>query len=168
MTPSSARRASGAAAGRWIPWVFVACFVVVIAVNAILIRFAVGSFSGLAETHPYQAGLASTETLAAARTEAALGWRATLTLEPAGEPGRVRVIASLSDRDGRPLEASAVEAEFVRPAAAGHDRRAVLAPEAGGRYSAIVPLDLKGQWEVRLDVRSAGATWRTRQRVMAP
>lgn len=183
MTPSSARRASGAmrvgakrldlttggpAAGRWIPWVFVACFVVVIAVNAILIRLAVGSFSGLAEAHPYQAGLAYNETLAARRAEAALGWSVALTLEPTGEPGRMRLTASLADREGRPLEASAVEAELIRPAAAGHDRRAMLAPEASGRYSAIVLLGLKGQWEVRLDVRSAGSTWRTRQRVMAP
>jgi nitrogen fixation protein FixH len=167
MTPSSARPASPSS-GRWIPWAFVAGLALVIAVNAALIWFAVGSFSGLAEAHPYRAGLEYNRTLAEARAQEALGWQAELSLAPAGEPGVVRVTADLVDGDGRAIEGASVTAEFVRPAAKGHDRTALLAPEADGRYAAAVPLGLKGQWEVRLAVQSGGRSWQATRRVLAP
>jgi nitrogen fixation protein FixH len=140
----------------------------VISVNAALIWFAVGSFSGLAEAHPYRAGLTYNQTLAAARAQEALGWKADLVLDPTAKSGTVRVVASLADRSGRPIENMNVEAEFLRPATAGHDRRAVLAPEGGGRYVAFVPLGLRGQWEVRILARNGSGVWQTTRRVMAP
>ena len=167
MTPSSARPAKPAS-GRWIPWVFVAGFALVIAVNAALIWFAVGSFSGLAEAHPYQAGLEYNRTLAEARAQEALGWEADLSVTPTSAPGEVRVTASLRDSEGRAIDGAVIEAAFVRPAAEGHDRTALLAPEAEGRYAATMPLGLKGQWEIRLAVQSGGRSWRSIQRVMAP
>lgn len=167
MTPSSARPAKPAS-GHWIPWAFVAGLALVIAVNAALIWFAVGSFSGLAEAHPYQAGLEYNRTLAAARAQEALGWKADLSVTPTSAPGEVRVTASLLDGEGRAIDGAMVEAAFVRPAARGHDRTALLAHQAEGRYAATVPLGLKGQWEVRLEVRSGGRSWQATQRVMAP
>ena len=167
MTPSSARPAEPRS-GRWIPWAFVAGLALVIAVNAALIWFAVGSFSGLAEAHPYQAGLAHNRTLAAARAQEALGWQADLAVEPAGTSGEVLVLLALRDRDGAPVAAESVTAEFVRPAAKGHDRVAALTSEGAGRYEATVPLGLHGQWEVRILARHAGGSWQTAQRVMVP
>jgi nitrogen fixation protein FixH len=167
MTPSSARPAEPRS-GRWIPWAFVAGFALVIAVNAALIWFAVGSFSGLAEAHPYQAGLAHNRTLEAARAQEALGWEADLAVAPAGIPGEVLVSVTLRDRSGAPVAAESVMAEFIRPAAKGHDRVATLISEGAGRYEATVPLGLHGQWEVRISARHAGGSWQTAQRVMVP
>lgn len=167
MTASSPRPAEPRS-GRWIPWAFVAGFALVIAVNAALIWFAVGSFSGLAEAHPYRAGLAHNRTLEAARAQEALGWRAELAIEPAGTSGDVHVSIALHDRAGEPVAAESVTAEFIRPAARGHDRAAALASKGAGRYEATVPLGLPGQWEVRIDARHATGTWQTAQRVMVP
>jgi nitrogen fixation protein FixH len=167
MTPSSARPAKPRS-GRWIPWAFVAGFALVIAVNAALIWFAVGSFSGLSEAHPYQAGLAHNRTLEAARAQEALGWQADLAVEPARTPGEVHVSVALRDRDGRPVAAESVTAEFVRPAIKGHDRVAALSAQGSGRYEATVPLGLQGQWEVRILARHAAGSWQTAHRVMVP
>jgi nitrogen fixation protein FixH len=166
MTPSSARRPASAK-GRWIPWLFVAGFALVIGVNAALIWFAVGSFSGLAEAHPYQAGLAYNHTLEAARAQEALGWRAELEVAQAEEPGEVHVTLSLRDRTGAAIPAD-VTAEFIRPAAKGHDRVAALAKEAPGRYAATVPLGLSGQWDVRIVARHGSGIWQATRRVLAP
>ena len=43
--------------GRHIPWLFVAGFAIVIAVNTVMIWFAVGSFSGLYASKPRESGL---------------------------------------------------------------------------------------------------------------
>ena len=167
MTPSSARPAD-LRSGRWIPLAFVAGFAVVIAVNAALIWFALGSFSGLSEAHAYQAGLAYNETLAAAKAQERLGWTAELTVEPTSEPGVMRVIVALADRKGEPISGDSVEAEFLRPVASGHDRSAVFAPAGPGRYAATVPLGLRGLWEVRLLARRGAETWQATQRVVLP
>jgi nitrogen fixation protein FixH len=167
MTPSSARPAEPRS-GRWIPWAFVAGFALVIIVNAALIWFAVGSFSGLAEAHPYQAGLAHNRTLEAARAQEALGWQVALAVAPAGKSGEVHVSLALRDRNGAPVAAESVTAEFVRPAAKGHDRVATLGTAGAGRYEATVPLGLSGQWEIRILARHAGGSWQTARRVMAP
>jgi nitrogen fixation protein FixH len=167
MTPYSARRAKPRS-GRWIPWAFVAGFALVIAVNAALIWFAVGSFSGLAEAHPYQAGLAHNRTLEAARAQDALGWQADLAVAPAGKSGEVHVSLALRDRNGAPVLPESVTAEFVRPAAKGHDRSVSLSVGPNDRYETTVPLGLPGQWEVRILARHAGGSWQTAQRVMVP
>ena len=43
--------------GRYIPWLFVGGFAIVIAVNAVMIWFAVGSFSGLYSDRAREVGL---------------------------------------------------------------------------------------------------------------
>ena len=167
MTQSSARPVE-TRSGNWIPWIFVGGLTIVIAVNAVLIWFALESFSGLTEAHAYQAGLAYNQTLAEARAQDALGWKADLTVERAPEPGSARVTFVLTDRNGRPIDADSVEADFLRPVAAGNDRSVALASDGGGRYSATVPLGLAGQWDVHVVARHEGQAWQMTRRVQLP
>jgi nitrogen fixation protein FixH len=154
--------------GNWIPWTFVAGFALVIAVNGALIWFAVESFSGLTDAHAYQAGLAYNQTLAEAHAQDALGWNADLAVERTPEPDEARVTFTLIDRNGHPIEAESVAADFLRPVAAGKDRSAVLAAKGGGRYSATVPLGLAGQWDVRVVARHDGQVWQMTRRIQVP
>jgi len=167
VTPSSVHPIE-TRSSNWIPWTFVAGFVVVIAVNAALIWFAIESFSGLTEAHAYQAGLAYNQTLAEARAQDALGWKGDLAVERASEPGSARITFTLNDRNGRPIMADSVAADFLRPVITGQDQSAVLLSTGGGRYSATVPLGLAGQWDVRVAVRHDGQVWQMMRRVEVP
>lgn len=168
-------RASGFRARRrgwWYPWLFIAAFGVVIAVNGVMIKLAVDSFSGVDTENPYERGLAYNDTLAAVRAQEALGWRVEFDAAPArGEaaPGRrVAVEARFLDREGRALAGLAVRVLLVRPAAQGHDVELALVARGGGRYAAQTALPLAGQWDLRIVAEGDDARWQSSRRILVP
>jgi nitrogen fixation protein FixH len=153
--------------GRWIPWLFVAGFLVIIAVNGVLVWVAIGTFSGLETDHPYERGLDYNRTLEAAREQQARAWQVSLDVVPS-TGRRVSVVASFLDGRGRPIDGLTAEAEFVRPVRADDDVAAVLAGEGAGRYGAELELPLGGVWDVELIAEGESGRWQSRQRLQLP
>jgi nitrogen fixation protein FixH len=149
---------AGSRSGSWIPWIFVAGFAVVLAVNATMIWIGITSWPGLVTDNSYDRGLHYNRELEAAAAQTALGWQAEFSAR-LGEGLRGVLEASLRDRDGRPIEDASVEARFLRPTSEGHDFTLALAPEGGGRYTAAFELPLAGLWDVRLKVVRGGDRW---------
>ena len=108
-----------ASRSRYIPWLFVAGFALVIAVNATMIWFAVGSFSGLYTPKPRDRGLHYNEVVAEQKARDALGWRMDAQWRP--EKGRLDI--AVFDSAGQPLVGARVFVELVRPV----EKRAPLA-----------------------------------------
>src|SRR5437763_11462890 len=98
--------------GRYVPWLFVAGFTVVIAVNATMICFAIGSFSGLYTSKPRDRGVHYNQIVAEQKTRDALGWRLDTAWGPQG--GGLEV--SVDDAPGPPLCGGRLTVVFVRPA----------------------------------------------------
>lgn len=165
-------RSLGRQRGWWYPWLFVAAFGVVIAVNGVMIKLAVDSFSGLDTAHPYERGLEYNDTLAAARAQEALGWQVDFNAMPVdrestmGRP--IAVEARFLDRGGRALTGLAVRARLVRPAATGHDVELILTERGGGRYAATTVLPLAGQWDLRIVAEGDDAGWQSSRRLLLP
>jgi nitrogen fixation protein FixH len=159
-------RQPSADAGRsgWIPWAFVGFFLVVFAVNGVMVWFAVSSWTGLEASDSYERGLIYNRALEAAKEQAALGWRAGFRFDQTGER-RGRIELSLQDRSGRPVAAAKVDALLVRPTEAGYDFGLDLSERASGRYGAEVELPLAGQWEVRLAASARGEVYRLSPRI---
>ena len=163
--------------GRIYPIAFIVGFILVIAVNAVLIVLASSSFSGLETAGAYEKGLAYNATLGAARAQAALGWQAELEIKPqAGTAAEDRLFdfsVRLADSSGRPLSGERVQAFFVRPTRAGNDFSLDLAPQTSGWYGARLQPPLAGQWEVTIVASRAagegtGSTWQTARRIYLP
>ena len=146
--------------GRWIPWVFVAGMLLVVAVNGTLVVAALTTFTGVTTGHAYDRGRTYNDVLHAAARQEALGWRAEVRLDRSGLS--VRVL----DRDGglltgrldgvllRPLEGTELPLDFAA---------------VGSRFWAAVHPPLPGQWEARLTFRSTtGDKLDIRQRVLVP
>lgn len=146
---------------RWIPWAFVGGFAVVFAANAIMVTFAMSSWTGLDTRDAYRKGLAYNSTLAAERRQAALGWRGAAVWRD----GRLTV--NMTDGHGEPLTAATIRADFIRPTVEGHDVSIDLREIGGGRYAAAVALPLDGLWDVRVVVRRSAETFQINQRLMA-
>lgn len=148
--------------GRWIPWVFVAGFGVVIAVNAVLITAAVGTFTGTTTAGSYDRGLGYSAVLAEAARQKALGWQAGVTRADGG----VRLSVRLPD--GTPLPADAtVTGTLQRPL----DRTAVslaFQPFAPGAWRAPVEVPAPGAWEAVLTVARGADRLELRERLVIP
>ena len=150
--------------GRWISWLFVGFFGLVLVANAIMIWLAVATWTGLETENAYQKGLAYNRSLEAARAQAALGWAAALEVS-GDDAARTRIALDLADRFGNSIREAEVRARFVRPTHEGHDVHTELVHEPDGVWRSEVALPLAGQWDVEVGVVSPRGTYRLEERV---
>jgi nitrogen fixation protein FixH len=137
---------------RYIPWLFVAGFAVVIAVNATMICFAVGSFSGLYTPVPRDRGLHYNAIIAEQKARDALGWRVDAVWR--AESGRLEV--AVFDAGGQPLAGARIAAELIRPVEKRPPLAVVLAAIDLGRFAASVDLPERGNWDLDIVVEQGG------------
>jgi nitrogen fixation protein FixH len=170
MTPSSALTSSNTRAGfarflpHRVPMLFVAGFLLVIAVNGALIFFAEDTFSGLETDNAYERGLDYNRALAADAAQERLGWRFQAAIS--GDAGTRRTLhVQLTDRDGRRLEGLALEAYLVRPSNAGMDLSLTPRATGDGAYAAEFTLPAPGQWDLRLVARRGDIAWQHSERL---
>jgi nitrogen fixation protein FixH len=171
MMQSSSALADSARRGRAYPWIFIAAFIGIIAVNATMVTFAVRTFSGVETPKHYVAGLAYNQTLDAARAQAALGWQISVKVEPAAADGDEREIAlsiKTADATGAGIDGAQVRAVITRPTRSGIDRDLVLSSVDAQTYRARVMLPQPGIWDVRVVVDRGTEHWQGVQRVSVP
>lgn len=150
--------------GRWIPWIFVAGMLVVFAVNAALITYALRSFPGLSVDAAFQRGVHYNAIIAEAARQEALGWRLAAAFKRDG------LVIEAFDRDGRAITDLDLQARVSRPVEAMADVVVALRYIGDGRYAAPIALPKSGQWDVHISASSgrAGESVQTTRRLMVP
>jgi len=155
--------------GWWYPYIFVAVFGLVVAVNATMVWLAGTTFSGLSTERAYDKGIAYNRALEAARRQEALGWTVTTKTEPVPDGSGTRIVQTYRDRDGLPVAGLRVRVRLSRPAAQGYDRDLVLAPTAApGDHAATVVLPLPGLWDLQAVAEGDGVGYQSFRRFVAP
>ncbi len=149
---------------RWIPLVFCAGMVVVVAVNAVMVAIALLSDNGLVDDRPFARGLAYNRVIAEAERQDALGWRVEVSVAP--EPGaQARVAVRLTSRDGAPLAGARIEGALLRPVERLEPVAFAPVERAPGLQEAIIALPRRGQWDVSLAIHRDGETVDVQRRV---
>jgi len=149
--------------GRVVFACLLAFFVVVTAVNIVMIRIAVSTFGGVETENAYQAGLAFTHEIAAADTQETLHWnvRGNLKQEPAGTVIQV----TASDANGAPLADVQATGRLLHPADRRADHMVPLSPVQPGVFAGRTQA-VAGQWVLLIELSRGGATlFRSRNRV---
>lgn len=131
-----------------VPWLFVAGFALVIAVNGTMMWFAIGSFSGLYSDHARDRGVHYNQVIAEQRARDAIGWR----VETIWQAETHRFGLAVKDASGRPLDGAAVSVELIRPAEKRAPVRIAMEPLGGGRFAATVALPARGNWDADIVV----------------
>jgi nitrogen fixation protein FixH len=140
---------------RWIPWYFVAFFLVVALVDGIMVTLAVRTHTGTVTDHPYERGLAYNQVVAAAQKQEALGWKATIAY--AGNA----LHFTLRDAAGTTLKPERAMAYISRPTQAGMD---FTLPLTGERTAVTFPQP--GLWEVRVEALYQGKSYQQSVRLV--
>ncbi len=144
---------------RFFPWYVAGALGVVMAVNGVLVWFAVESFPGLATNGGFDVSNRYDRVLAAADRQAALGWTVQDTLVE-GRP-----VVTLSGRDGAPLIGASVAATAERPVGAAVAVPLAFHATGPGRFEADAALAL-GKWELDLTVTAGGHEYHTVRRLV--
>jgi nitrogen fixation protein FixH len=150
--------------GRAVFLTLFAFFAVVFAANFTLATFAVTTFGGVETKNAYQAGLAYSREIAAARAQEARHWKVEATLSPL-RSDIVMVEVAARDSTGLPLVGIDVIATFAHPADRRQDRVVPLDASGGGKYRGrgeIAP----GQWDLVIEANRDGErVFRSKNRV---
>lgn len=150
--------------GWYIPWLFVAFFGVVIAVNGVMLHFAFSTWTGLETEGHFLKGIRYNEDLAGARAQAERAWKVEAGLTST-EPRKGLVAVTLHDKHGNLLKDAVVTVALIRPTSQGHDVTLELPYLGEGRYAAPVELGLEGQWDMRVEIRHATGDYQDQKRV---
>ncbi|WP_262695705.1 FixH family protein [Kordiimonas aquimaris] len=136
---------------KWIPWYFVAFFVVLAILDGVFVYIASSTHTGVVTENAYNEGLRYNQTIAAAEAQDRLGWGANVSYE-----SDTLSVALVDDNDTA-IQGAVVEALFVRPTQDGGDFRISVAEQSPGIYEKPVSVPM-GQWDVRIYV-----TWKQKQ-----
>ena len=147
--------------GRYIPWLFVAGFALVVAVNATMIWLAVGSFSGLYTPKPRERGLRFNEVVADQLARDALGWR----VETQWQASANRLEIAVFDAAKQPLAGALLSATLIRPAEKRPPLPVAVTAVDIGRYAASVDLPERGNWDVDILVEHGGRHYAVTRRM---
>lgn len=143
--------------GKHVLAMFIVFFAVVAAVNVVMMRIAVTTFSGVESETPYKNGLAYNTRLDAARRQAALGWSIDARVQRAAD-GRATVTVEAKDKAGRPITDLTGIVRFERPTDKRMDRQGDIVSVGGGRYAADIDGIGVGVWEVVVLFGEGGPT----------
>ena len=153
------------AGDRWIPWAFVAGFLIMLAANGIMVFVALDSWTGLTDTESYQHGLDYDDALEQASAQAALGWKVEGLYKP-GASGAGRIEVHLDTNDGAPLATAQVSAVLQRPGREDLDQALTLAWQGNGVFGADVALPVAGVWDMEVEISRGGDLHLSRYRLM--
>ena len=146
---------------RLFPWFFVAGFAIVVAVNAVMISLAVGSFAGLYTAKPRDRGLRYNEVIAEQQRRDALGWR----IEARWLPGSQRLEVAVFDAAGQPMAPTRLSAELVRPVEKRRPLPIALEATDVGRFAGHVALPERGNWDLDVAVERDGERYALTRRM---
>jgi len=155
--------------GKWVLKAFLIGFGVIFAANALLIYYALNSWTGLETEQAYDKGLAHNEVLKSAEAQSRLGWTVDVAFEVVNEKGDGReglLSVRVADKQSAPVDRLAGRAILWRPTHEGSDQREPLKGVGDGTYEASILLPAAGQWDVRLELIGASEPYRLRRRIV--
>jgi nitrogen fixation protein FixH len=145
---------------RWFPVGLIAAMGVVFAVNGYMVYDALSTFPGAAGQDGFDLSNDYKRILATAQQQAALGWQIEAEVTDTRFP-----VLRLTDRNGAPLPAVAIDAQAERPVGPPETTALSFQPVGRGRFQATTSL-FSGQWDVMLTVRAEGRLYGATRRIV--
>ncbi|MBN8945141.1 MAG: FixH family protein [Rhizobiales bacterium] len=154
--------------GRAVLLMLLGFFGVIVAVNAVMATFAVGTMPGTVTDNGYRASQRFNAELEAARVRAAQGWASDAHVERAAG-GAAALRLALRTIDGQPVGELDLSALLVRPTEPAADRIFTLTAEGEGRYAGLAEAVVPGAFDLVIVARRAGTlVYRSRNRIQLP
>jgi nitrogen fixation protein FixH len=153
----------------WIPATFVAAFCVVVAVNGVMVYFALTTFTGVAVEAPYARGLAYNRVLAAQEQQDALDWSFETEWRPTTpEAARGELRLRLREKGQAAAGEFAVSGTLQRPLEKPAPFDVAFRPVSPGLQAASVEFPARGNWDLRIEARRGADVAIVTRRLFVP
>lgn len=139
-----------------------------VAANIWIIHIANSDPSFAIEENYYQRAVHWDDEMAQQRRNQELGWRLLPSLSGIGrDSGGAELRVALRDAAVSPITGAAITVRAVHLARANQPLEATLLADAGGGYTAQLPIRRPGLWELRFEVRRGGERFTATERLDA-
>ena len=150
--------------GGMVLFYLLAFFATIAVVNATMVYFALSTFRGEQEAHPYEHGLAYGKDIAAARVQAALNWHVSAHVGHEGQGADVLDV-TFRDAQDQNLTGLSVAASFEFATDKRRDRQVTLSEVEPGHYRGTFTAQ-SGVFDLAIDAERDGySLFRSRNRV---
>ncbi|MBV9835395.1 MAG: FixH family protein [Alphaproteobacteria bacterium] len=144
-----------------IPWLFPMGLALVVAVNMVLLLFALRSAPGLVTTNAYERGRSYDAEIERSEAQDALGW----TLDVRHDAGRIAI--RLADAQGGEIPGLVISAIADRPVGRLAPLDVSLSAAGPARYAGAFRPEARGAWDITVTARDgAGHEFRATRRVV--
>ena len=148
--------------GRTVLLCLISFFGVILAMNVVMVRVALSSFSGVETESAYKAGLSFKNDVAAAHAQNARHWSIDAAVER-GETTRVTITAR--DAQARPLESLKPDVRLSHPTDKRRDVLLEFIELSPGRFQSLTPLP-EGRWDLVIGLqRETETVFRSKSRI---
>jgi nitrogen fixation protein FixH len=138
-------------------------FVIVAAVNVVMMTFAVKTFGGVETDNAYKAGLAFNRSIADADAQNARHWRVEIVRMPKREAD---FTVTVRDRNDRPVTGLILAATLVHPTDRRRDKTAQVVSLGAGMFRLEAAAE-PGQWDLVTTLRDdSDELFRSRNRIV--
>lgn len=159
---ATAKRPPRVLTGRTVLIYLVSFFGVIFAMNFVMIRVAVSSFSGVETESSYKAGLTFENDVAAAHAQDARHWTVEAQLEHGPAKG---ILITARDAKDQALSGLAAQVLLAHPTDKRNDLTVDLVETSGGRYQSLDPLP-EGRWDLVINLkRGDDVVFRSKSRI---
>jgi nitrogen fixation protein FixH len=134
-----------------IPYIFVAFFAVIIAINIIYIYLAKSTWRGVTTEDSYQKGLSYNEVLKQEKKQQELGWSIDSKFTQIGFR-KASILVTPVNRDSEFIKDANISIFFRKPVQEGNDFIA-LPSSVGNAYRFEIEFPNKGQWDAVISVQ---------------
>jgi len=146
-----------------IPWLFPMGLGLVIAVNMVLLFFALRTFPGLVVSNAYERGRGYGAEIERTEAQEALGW----SLDVRHDVGSGRLVVHCADAQGQAIAGLSVSAIADRPVGRLVTVPVPLAPIGATQFAGTFMPDAHGAWDITVTARDpAGHVFRATRRVV--
>ncbi|WP_445502933.1 FixH family protein [Microvirga sp. G4-2] len=162
MSTTTAGRPPRIITGRTVLNYFITFFGIIFAMNFVMIRFAVSSFSGVETESSYKAGLTFKNDVAAAHTQDALHWAVDASIQRGGEN---RILITARDAKAQSLSGLTAEVRLAHPTDKRRDIAIEVVETTAGQFQSLTPLP-EGSWDLVIGLQRSGETvFRSKSRI---
>lgn len=139
---------------KYIPWMFVAFFVVIALVDTVFVTLAVKTQTGLVTEKAYETGLEYNKILKSSESQKLLGWSYDLQI---AKDGSIRLV--LKDKDGKEIQNAKIDVLCFRTVQDGMDINMNLKETAPGIYEGHPSYPKSGAWKLFITVNANKQTY---------
>ncbi|WP_243373371.1 FixH family protein [Microvirga solisilvae] len=162
MSATTAARSPRVITGRTVLIYFISFFGVIFAMNFVMIRFALSSFSGVETESSYKAGLTFKNDVAAAHAQDALHWSVEANVQR-GENSIILITAR--DTKAQALSGLTAQVRLGHPTDKRKDVTVDFVETSTGQFRSLTPLP-EGRWDLVIDLkRGEDVVFRSKSRV---